>query len=83
MSDSEKMQEEPVILPLEVLSDAAVEGIIKDFVLREGTDYGSIEYSLAQKIDKVKKQLATGEAQILYDATSETCTIALRSQMSP
>jgi hypothetical protein len=75
-------EEEPVAIPVDALSEEALKGIIKDFVLREGTDYGERDYSLDSKIEAVKKQLARGDAQVLYDAATESCTIALRGSFN-
>jgi len=57
------------------LSDAALAGIIEAFVLREGTDYGHRDYSLAEKCARVRAQLDAGEAEIWFDPHSETTTV--------
>ena len=64
-------------IPLETLSDAAVEGIIEAFVLREGTDYGLAEHDLASKCRAVRRQLEAGEAEINFDPTTDTTDIRL------
>lgn len=61
-------------IPCEQLSKAALRGVIEDFVLREGTDYGR-EMSLEVKISQVMAQLQAGTAAVVYDAETETCTI--------
>jgi len=48
---------------------------IEAFVLREGTDYGEIEYTLKEKVEQVKAQLLRGEAFIEYSEEHETVTI--------
>ena len=57
------------------LSDDAVRGLLQDFVLREGTDYGHQDWSLEDKMDQVKRQLLDGRAYILFDRRSERCEI--------
>ena len=64
-----------VVVPLDRLSDKVIRGVIEDFVLREGTDYGSGEYSLDEKVNMVRRQLERGQAQIVFDAATETCSI--------
>ncbi|MCG9553691.1 YheU family protein [Vibrio sp. Isolate31] len=54
-----------------------LENLIKEFVLREGTDYGDVEISLQNKIDQVKHQLASGEANIVFSELHETVDIQL------
>lgn len=67
--------EEPVQIPAGSLSPAALRGVIEAFVLREGTDYGPAEYSLAEKSAQVSAQLARGEVEIWYDPASQSVTL--------
>lgn len=71
---------EPVEIPFERLEESALDGIINDFVLREGTDYGSTEYSLETKIEQVKNALKKGSAKVFFDPHTETCTILTSNQ---
>ena len=49
-------------------------------MLREGTDYGEREYSLAQKVEHVMRQLERGEARIFFDPDSSTVDIRVSSR---
>ena len=49
--------------------------LIKEFVLREGTDYGEEEAGLEQKIEQVKMQLKTGTAVLVFSELHETINI--------
>jgi len=64
-----------VIIPVDSLSEDALTGIIESFVLREGTDYGHREFDLASKCLAVRRQLVAGEAEIYFDATTDTIDI--------
>ena len=64
-------------IPVESLSPEALQGIIEAFVLREGTDYGSGEHSLEQKVQQVRSQLERGRVKIVYDEDSESCDIVV------
>lgn len=66
---------EPVEVPCDALSEAALRGVIEAFVLREGTDYGEREFSLEGKVAQVRMQLERGEARILYDPDTRTTQI--------
>jgi uncharacterized protein YheU (UPF0270 family) len=57
------------------LSAKALEGVIDDFISREGTDYGHKDYSLAEKRQAVLTQINRGSAVISFDAESETTSI--------
>lgn len=65
-------------IPYDQLSTEALQGVIEEFVTREGTDYGEIEVSLETKTSQVLSQLKSGKAVIVFDQESETCNI-LRS----
>ena len=67
-----------VVIPPEQLSDAALLGLIDDFVLREGTDYGHEDIPLARKRDAIRRQLERGEVRIVFDPRTETCTLVPR-----
>ncbi len=64
-----------VVIPFQELSPEVLEGIIQEFVLREGTEYGAKEYSLPEKVEHVRKQLEQGKAQIIFDPKEESCDI--------
>jgi uncharacterized protein len=66
---------EPIAVPHAELSADALVGVIKAFVLREGTDYGEHEFTLEQKIADVQAQLESGDAQILFDPDSASVDI--------
>ena len=66
---------EPVFVPLDALSEEALRGVIEAFVLREGTDYGHDDYSLDEKVARVKRQLERDDARIAFDPDTETVSI--------
>jgi uncharacterized protein YheU (UPF0270 family) len=67
--------QEPVFVPHTELSADALRGVVESFVLREGTDYGEREFSLEQKLAHVYGQLQRGEAQIVFDPTTQSVHI--------
>ena len=48
---------------------------MESFVLREGTDYGPQEVTLATKVAQVLRQLQRGEARIVFDPSTESVDI--------
>ena len=50
-------------------------GIVEEFVLREGTDYGHREYELQSKVAAVMRQLESGSAELTFDPTTETTSV--------
>ena len=47
----------PVEIPFDSLSAEAQEGVLNDFIYREGTDYGAIEASLERKQQDLVRQI--------------------------
>ncbi|MDO6706209.1 YheU family protein [Photobacterium sp. 1_MG-2023] len=67
-----------MIIPWQEIDPDTLTNLIEHFVLREGTDYGVRELSLEQKVNRVRQQLACGEAVIMYSELHETVDIKLR-----
>ena len=63
------------IIPVNRLSPEALDGVIKEFVLREGTDYGEREVSPETKLRQVKHKLVKGSAVLVFDDVTETINI--------
>ncbi|MBA6392260.1 YheU family protein [Colwellia sp. BRX10-3] len=64
-----------MIIPLEQLTTETLSAIIENFVLREGTEYGSEDVSLNDKITQVHQQLKQGTALLVYSELHETVNI--------
>jgi hypothetical protein len=69
------MEKKPVIIPSDRLSPEALQGLIEEFITREGTDYGMREVALESKVSSVRRQLAAGFAVIVFNPETETTTI--------
>jgi uncharacterized protein YheU (UPF0270 family) len=59
------------------LSPEALRGLIEEFVTRDGTDYGTVERSVEEKITQVSAQLASGEARLVFDPDTQTTNIVV------
>jgi len=69
-----------MIIPWQDIAPETLENLIREFVLREGTDYGAVEVSLQDKIDQVRTQLEKREATIVFSELHETVDIQLRAK---
>jgi uncharacterized protein YheU (UPF0270 family) len=67
-----------VKIPYDQLSPKALQGVVEEFVTRDGTDYGEVEIPLETKITQVLAQLRSGKAVIVFDEETDSSTI-LRS----
>ncbi len=65
-------------IPVNKLSSEALQGVIDEYISRDGTDYGDIEVSAATKFRQVKHKLENGSAVLVFDDESETTNIFLR-----
>ena len=62
-------------IPWSTLSADALFGVVQEFVLREGTEYGPSEISLECKVDQVIGQIKAGKVGVFYDQESGTTTL--------
>jgi uncharacterized protein YheU (UPF0270 family) len=67
-----------MIVPWQQIEPATLENLIREFVLREGTDYGASEMSLASKILQIQKQLQSGDAVVVFSELHESVDIQLK-----
>ena len=64
-------------IPLQRLQPEILQSLVEAYVLREGTDYGDAEVSLAKKVAQVIAQLKSGKAKVVFDEESESCNIII------
>lgn len=70
-----------MILPWQELSTDALDGLIEEFVTRDGTDYGEQEVSLARKVEQVKAKLRAGEVVLLFSESTAECSIVPKERL--
>ena len=64
-------------IPVNKLSPEALQGVINEFISRDGTDYGEMEVSPETNFRQVKDKLETGLAVLIFDDETETTNIFL------
>jgi hypothetical protein len=64
-------------IPVNKLSAETLQGVIEEFISRNGTDYGAIEASWETNFRQVKQKLETGLAVLFFDDETETTNILL------
>lgn len=70
-----------MIIPYDKLSPEALQGLIEEFVTRDGTDTGYEKKSFESDVAMVKRQLKRGDAVIVFDKSTKTCNIVPRDQL--
>jgi uncharacterized protein YheU (UPF0270 family) len=69
-----------MIIPPESLSAEALQGVLEEFISRDGTDYGESELSLEAKVNRLKPQVMRGEVLIVFDEVLEGVTLMTREE---
>jgi uncharacterized protein YheU (UPF0270 family) len=69
-----------MIIPPESLSEEALQGVLEEFISRDGTDYGDQELSLEAKVARLKPQVMRGEVLVVFDDTLECVTLVTREE---
>jgi len=62
-------------IPHSQVPEQTLLAIIEEFISREGTDYGHREYTLDEKVEKVKSQLLNGEIKLMFDSETSSCNL--------
>jgi len=62
-------------IPIDRLSPEALNGVIKEFITRSGTDYGAVEAPWEAKYRQARWNLETGLAVLIFDQETETINI--------
>ena len=70
-----------MIIPYNELSPEALRGVIEEFITREGTDYGEVEYSLEEKVAQIQALLESKQVFIVFDSITERCTIITKDEL--
>ena len=69
-----------MVIPSDQISHDALNGLIEEFITREGTDYGHVDLDLSMKVDQVTHQLDKGDIVIIFDSTTESVNLMTKQQ---
>lgn len=70
-----------MLIPHSSLQPSTLDALIEEFVMREGTDYGEAEISLADKVSQIRQQLDAGKLVITYEFGMQSCSIIRHNQI--
>lgn len=79
--ENENSKDNLLSIPYEEIPEKTLARMLESFVLREGTDYGELEYSLDKKVSQVLAQLKRGEVGVVFDSKEETFDIRRASKL--
>ncbi len=69
-----------MLIPWQQLNADTLQRLIESYVLREGTDYGDEEVSLADKTAAVLQQIRQGQVVIIYSELHESVDLLTQQQ---
>lgn len=67
-------------VPYRDISPDALQGLLEDFVTRQGYDTAETELTLEDLAGQVRQQLTTGQLTIVYDSVTESVTVLTRQE---
>lgn len=62
-------------VPYARLAADVLRRLAEEFVTRDGTDYGTMERTIEEKVANLRRLFERGEAAIVYDAESDTINV--------
>ena len=71
-----------VEVPYEALSKDALQGLIEEYISREGTDYGAVEISMEKQSQRALGQLQSKQVVILFFPKTEHCQIVRKEDVN-
>lgn len=69
-----------MLIPYKKLAAATLNGLIEDFVTRDGTDHGD-NTPLEIRIERVQHALDKKQAVIVFDVETQQCQLCLRREV--
>ena len=69
-----------VEIPWRELSSDALNGVIEEFVTREGTEYGERDVDLPIKVAQIRCQLERAEVRVFFDTELSACQLLTRDE---
>lgn len=70
-----------MIIPHEKLNPEVLQGLIEEFVTRDGTDTGYEKQSFENDVAIIKRQLKRGDVVIVYDKSTKTSNIVPKDHL--
>jgi len=72
-------REQGVEIPYGQLDPETLRNLIREFVSRDGADWGDAGGTLNDKVEQVLRQLRSGQVRVVFDLRSQSANIVARS----
>lgn len=67
-------------IPYQQLDQTTLNNLIEQYILREGTDYGEVEFSLQEKTAQITLQIKNEDIYIMYSELNESVTLVSKQE---
>jgi len=67
-------------IPYQQLDQTTLNNLIEQYILREGTDYGEVEFSLQEKTEQIIQQIKSEDIYIMYSELNESVTLVSKQE---
>ncbi|MEY4589839.1 MAG: hypothetical protein RL497_1915 [Pseudomonadota bacterium] len=64
-----------VLVPYTRIPTDALLGLLQDFAIQAGTDYGEVELDLPARVEIIRRQMQSGEAVLIFFPSDESFQI--------
>ena len=64
-----------MIIPISTLQNELLDSLLEEIVTRDGTDYGVVELTTEQKVERAKAALKTGQSKLYWDEETESASL--------
>lgn len=70
----------PIHIQPELLAPEILKSVLEEYIHREGTNYGEVEYTLETKVKQLHTQIVKGDVVIVFDPESESVTLMTHNE---
>ncbi|WP_051207321.1 YheU family protein [Saccharospirillum impatiens] len=70
-----------MIIPPEQLAPETLDGIVREWLMRQGEDWGLVEGGLDEAVPQARARVLDGDLVILWSETEETLNIMPRDEV--
>ena len=70
-------REEGVDLPWARIEPETLQNLVREFVTRDGSNWGDTAGTLEEKVEQVLRQLRESKVKVVFDLTSQTANIVV------
>jgi len=71
-----------MLIPYQQLDEITLNNLIEQYILREGTDYGEVEFSLQEKTQQILEQIQNQDINIIYSELEESVTLISNHELN-